>query len=92
MLMVKVLAKLRQAHRRESLLVEGIMISTAQIAIQPEDEVGFTPASYARSTSRCIAPVAAIRNRSPRPARESAYRSCSLAAAGSPSENTRTTE
>ena len=38
--MVVVLAILREADAGKSLLVEGAVISTTQVAIQPEDERG----------------------------------------------------
>src|SRR3954465_3049308 len=41
MLMVVVLAKLCEAHGGKSLLIEGIMIATAQITIQSKDEHRF---------------------------------------------------
>ena len=41
MLMVKILAKLREAYRGESLPIEGIVVAAAQITVQPEYQHGF---------------------------------------------------
>jgi hypothetical protein len=38
MLTIEILAKLREADRREALLVERIMIAAAQVTIQPENQ------------------------------------------------------
>src|SRR5579872_1914946 len=56
MLVMKILAILREAHRGQSLLIEGIMIAAAQVAIQAEDEqsldAGLIRAVHIRDVAR----------------------------------------